>query len=63
MTHKKKDLENAKELVDEFEERLEAEVRWQERIDKRWKIKLNQNAEEFKRGELQGRYTAKVLYE
>jgi len=27
MTHKKKDLENAKELVDEFEGRLEAEVR------------------------------------
>jgi len=46
---KKEDLENAKELVDEFEERLNVEVRQQE-----W--------EEYKRSELLGRYTARLLY-
>ena len=51
-----------KELVDEFEGRLEVEVRWQKRIDKRWKIKLNQSAEEFKRSKLPERDIAKVLY-
>ena len=46
---KKEDLENAKELVDEFEGRLNAEVRQQER-------------EEYKRSELSGKYTARLLY-
>jgi len=31
---KEKDLENTKELIDKFEERIEAEVRRQERIEK-----------------------------
>ena len=46
---KKEDLENAKELVDEFKERLNVEVRQQE-----W--------EEYKRSKLLGRYTARLLY-
>jgi len=55
-------LENAKELVNKFKERLEAEVRQQEEIDKMWKVKLNPNAEEFQRSELLERYTAKLLF-
>jgi len=46
---KEEDLENAKELVDEFKERLNAEVRRQER-------------EEYKRSELPEKYTARLLY-
>jgi len=41
------DLENAKKLVDEFKERLGAEVRRQEKIEERWKVKLNPRADEF----------------
>ena len=47
---KEEDLENAKELVDEFKGRLNAEVRWQKR-------------EEYKRSELLEKYTARLLYE
>ena len=52
---KKEDLENAKEALEEFEERIETKVRKQERID---------IAKEryFRRGELLGKYTAKLLY-
>jgi len=46
---KKEDLENAKELVNEFEGRLNAEVRRQE-----W--------EEYKKSKLPGRYMARLLY-
>jgi len=46
---KKEDLENAKELVDKFEERLNVEVRQQER-------------EEYKRSELPEKYIARLLY-
>jgi len=59
---KEEDLKNAKELVNEFERRLEAEVKQQEGINKRWKIKLNPNVEEFKRSELPEKYIAKILY-
>ena len=55
-------LKNAKELIEEFEERLGAEVRRVEGIDKRQKVKLNLKAKEFRRGELPGRYMAKLLY-
>ena len=55
-------MENAKELVNKFEERLEVEVRQQEETDKMWKIKLNPNVEEFRRSELPGRYTVKILF-
>ena len=56
---KEKDLENAKELVDEFEE---TEVRRQERIDKMWKTKLNSKVEEFRRSKLPEKYIAKILF-
>ena len=51
-----------KELVNKFEERLEAEVRWQKGIDKMWKMKLNPNVEEFRRSKLPEKYTIKILF-
>ena len=59
---KKEDLENTRELVDEFEGRMSAEVRRQEEIEERWKVKLNPKVEEFRRSELLGKYTAKILF-
>jgi len=52
---RKENLKNAEEALEEFEGRMNAEVRRQERIDM---------AEErdFKRGELLGKFTAKMLY-
>ena len=52
---KEEDLENARELVNKFEEGLSAEVRRQEKIDMMGK-------KEFRRGILPGKYTAKLLY-
>ena len=52
---KEKDLKNAKELVDDFEGRLEVEVRQQ--VEKK-KIER----EEYRRMELPGKYMAKLLY-
>jgi len=52
---KEKDLENTKELVAEFEGRMNAEVRRQEKLDVVEK-------KDFRRGELSGKYTAKMLY-
>ena len=47
-------LKNAMKKVEEFEKgRFEEEIR---------RIKLNPEVEEFKKGELPGRYTAKLLY-
>jgi len=51
-----------RELVDKFEGRISAEVRWQERIDKMWKIKLNPNVKKFRKSELPRKYTAKILF-
>ena len=59
---KKENLKNARELIDEFEGRVGAEVRRQEGIEERWKIKLNLNAEEFRRSELLVKYTVKILF-
>ena len=59
---KKKDLENARELVDEFEGRMSVEVRRQEGIEERQKVKLNLEADEFKKSELLGKYTVKILF-
>ena len=50
------------ELVDEFEGRLGAEVRRQEKIEERWKVKLNPRADEFQRSELLEKYIAKLLF-
>ena len=55
-------LKNAMEIVEEFEEgRFEEEIR-RIKIKREKEMKLNLEAEEFKRGELLGRYTAKLLY-
>jgi len=51
----KKDLKNVKEIVAEFKERINAEVRQQEKIDM---VKKR----DFKRRELPGKYMAKMLY-
>jgi len=52
---KREDLENAREALEEFEGRMEAEVRKQERIDM-------VEERDFRRGELLGKYTVKLLY-
>jgi len=50
------------EKIEEFEkERFEEEI-WRIRIKKEKEMKLNPEAEEFRRGELLGKYTAKLLY-
>jgi len=59
---KGEDLGNAKELVDEFEGRLNAEVRQQEKVEVRGEIKGNPGAEKYRRNKLPGKYTAKLLY-
>jgi len=52
---RKENLRNAEEALEKFEERMNAEVRRQEKIDM---------AEErdFRRGELLGKFTARMLY-
>ena len=55
MWEKEEDLENVKELVNEFKERMNAKVRRQENLDR-----LEER--DFKRGELPERYMAKILY-
>ena len=52
---KEEDLENTRESVEEFKERMNVEVRRQEKLDV---------AEEkvFRRGELPGKYIARMLY-
>ena len=55
-------LKNARKKIEEFEKRrFEEEIR-RIRLKKGKEIKLNLEAEEFKREELLGRYTAKLLY-
>jgi len=48
-------LKNTKKLVAEFERRMNTEVRRQEKLD----LVEEKN---FKRAELSGKYTAKILY-
>ena len=55
-------LKNAGEKIEEFEKgRFEEEIR-RIRMKKGKEMKLNPEAEEFKREELPGRYMAKLLY-
>ena len=55
-------LKNAMEKVEEFEKgRFEEEIR-RIRMKKGKEMRLNLEAEEFKRGELSERYTVKLLY-
>ena len=51
-----------KELVDEFEGRLSAEVRRQEKVETGRKIKENLRTGEYGRSKLPGKYMAKLLY-
>jgi len=44
-----------KEVLGEFEERMDAEIRRQEKIDKA-------EEQDFERGELPGKFTARMLY-
>ena len=52
---KKEDLKNAGEALKEFKGRMNVEVRRQEKIDIAEK-------RDFRRGELSGKFTAKMLY-
>ena len=57
-----KNLKNVIEKIEEFEKgRFKEEIQ-RIRIKKEKEITLNPEAEEFRRGELLGRYTAKLLY-
>ena len=56
-------LKNAIKKVEEFEKgRFDEEIR-RIQVKKEKKMKLNSKTEVFKKGELLGRYTAKLLYE
>ena len=48
-------MENTKELVVEFERRINVEVRRQEKLDL-------VEEKDFRRGKLPGKYTVKILY-
>ena len=52
---KKKDLGNAREAIEEFEGRMNAEVRRQEKL-------YMMKEKNFRKGELLGKYMAKMLY-
>ena len=52
---KKEDLGNVKEVLEEFKERMDAEIRRQEKIDRVEK-------QDFRRGELLGKFTVRMLY-
>ena len=52
---RKENLKNAGEALEEFEERINAEIRRQEKIDM-------SEERDFRRGELPEKFTAKMLY-
>jgi len=52
---KKEDLENARKALEEFEGRMNVEVRRQKKIEM-------VEEKDFRRGDLLGRFTAKMLY-
>jgi len=52
---RKEDLGNAGEVLEEFEGRMNTEVRRQEKLDMT-------EEKDFRRGELPGKFTAKMLY-
>jgi len=53
---KDEDLKNAKELVDDFKERIGAEIRRQEKV-----VEKKREKKEYRRMELPVKYMAKVL--
>jgi len=52
---REEDLGNAREVVGEFEGRMNAEIRRKEKLDRI-------EEKDFRRGELLGKYTVKTLY-
>ena len=52
---REKDLGNAREAVGKFEGRISAEIRRQEKLDR-------MEEKDFRREELPGKYTVKMLY-
>ena len=52
---RKKDLGNAREVLEEFKGRMNAEIRKQEKLDMA-------EDKDFRRGKLLGKFTAKMLY-
>jgi len=52
---REENLENAREAMEKFEGRMSAEVRRQEKLDM-------MEEKNFRRGELPGKYIAKMLY-
>ena len=52
---RKEDLGNTREMLEEFKGRMNAEVRRQEKLDMA-------EEKDFRRGELPGKFTAKMLY-
>jgi len=53
---RKKDLENVREVLEEFKKRMNTEVRRQEKLD-------IAEEKDLRRGELPGKFMAKILYE
>jgi len=62
MWERVENLKNAMEKVKEFEKRRFEEEIQRIRMKKGKEMKLNLEAEKFRRGELPGKYTAKLLY-
>ena len=52
---REEDLGNTREVVGEFEERMNVEIRRQEKLDRI-------EEKDFRRGELLGKYIVKILY-
>jgi len=52
---KKEELGNAKAVLEDFEGRMEAEIRRQEKLDRT-------EEQDFRRGELPGKFIARMLY-
>ena len=52
---RKEDLGNTREALEEFEERINIEVRRQEKLDMA-------EEKDFRKGELPGKFMAKILY-
>ena len=57
----KKNLKNAKELVDEFEERMNTEIRQQEKLGKKRRIKLNSRTEKFRKKQVTREVYSKAI--
>ena len=55
-------MKNAMGKVEEFEKGIFEEEIWRIKMKKGKEMKLNLEAEEFRRGELPGKYMAKLLY-